>query len=238
MMRGTNIERLVKELFITYIEESERLRDKYHFSTICETQGGEGKPKKTHVTGLFPQGYPEHEVIRLKYLRGTKKRAGAMATLSPELEIKEGTLADCIRLFKLNSPSDPYIFRLYSSSLHRERLFRDGAISIYPNSTGELEPAILELIRAIEDYFIHPQCMIYSMDINLLDYIDKNHLLFTYPFLSKLLVYLKHTKHINENEMYALADKRFADYKHRAQIIRLIQTESIQNAIYGILKSR
>lgn len=225
-MRSTDIENLVKKLFNTYIEESETLRGCYHFSTICKDIGG----VKTHITGLYPIGFSEDEAIRLKYLRGKKKRVGAVATISPEIEIKEGILADCIRLFKLNSPSDPYVFRLYSSSLLRERLFRDGAISIY-SSKEELESAILEVICAIEEYFIHPQRMIYNMNVNLLEYIDKNHSFFTYPFLSKLIIYLRHTKSRDENELYSLADKRFSDYKYRTQIIRLALTESIHRVI-------
>lgn len=225
-MRSTVIESLVKKLFNTYINESETLRGVYHFSTICKDIGG----VKTRITGLYPIGFSEDEAIRLKYLRGKMKRVGAVATIFPELEIKEGILADCIRLFKLNSPSDPYVFRLYSSSLLRKRLFRDGAISIY-SSKEELESAVLEVICAIEEYFIRPQCMIYNMDVDLLEYIDKNHSFFTYPFLSKLIIYLRHTKSRDENELYSLAEKRFSDYKYRTQIIRLALTESIHRVI-------
>ena len=102
-MRSTDIESLVKKLFNTYINESETLRGVYHFSTICKDVGG----VKTHITGLYPIGFSEDEVIRLKYLRGKMKRVGAVATIFLELEIKEGILADCIRLFNLNSPSAP-----------------------------------------------------------------------------------------------------------------------------------
>ena len=207
-MRSTDIESLVKKLFNTYINESETLRGVYHFSTICKDIGG----VKTRITGLYPIGFSEDEAIRLKYLRGKMKRVGAVATIFPELEIKEGILADCIRLFKL------------------KRLFRDGAISIY-SSKEELESAVLEVICAIEEYFIRPQCMIYNMDVDLLEYIDKNHSFFTYPFLSKLIIYLRHTKSRDENELYSLADKRFSDYKYRTQIIRLALTESIHRVI-------
>jgi len=62
-------------------------------------------------------------------------------------------------------------------------------------------------------------------------YIDKNHSFFTYPFLSKLIIYLRHTKSRDENELYSLADKRFSDYKYRTQIIRLALTESIHRVI-------
>ena len=214
-MRSTVIESLVKKLFNTYINESETLRGVYHFSTICKDLGG----VKTRITGLFPIGFSEDEAIRLKYLRGKMKRIGAVATIFPELEIKEGILADCIRLFNL-----------YSSSLLRKRLFRDGAISIY-SSKEELESAVLEVICAIEEYFIRPQCMIYNMNVDLLEYIDKNHSFFTYPFLSKLIIYLRHTKSRDENELYSLAEKRFSDYKYRTQIIRLALTESIHRVI-------
>lgn len=229
-MRSTDIKSLVKKLFNTYINESETLRGVYHFSTICKDVGG----VKTHITGLYPIGFSEDEVIRLKYLRGKMKRVGAVATIFLELEIKEGILADCIRLFNLNSPSDPYVFSLYSSSLLRKRLFRDGDISIYSSiysSKEELESAVLEVICAIEEYFIRPQCMIYNMNVDLLEYIDKNHSFFTYPFLSKLIIYLRHTKSRDENELYSLADKRFSDYKYRTQIIRLALTESIHRVI-------
>lgn len=225
-MRSAVIESLVKKLFNAYINESETLRGVYHFSTICKDIGG----VKTRITGLYPIGFSEDEAIRLKYLRGKMKRVGAVATIFPELEIKEGILADCIRLFNLNSPSDPYVFRLYSSSLLRKRLFRDGAISIY-SSKEELESAVLEVICAIEEYFIRPQCMIYNMNVDLLEYIDKNHSFFTYPFLSKLIIYLRHTKSRDENELYSLAEKRFSDYKYRTQIIRLALTESIHRVI-------
>ena len=109
-------------------------------------------------------------------------------------------------------------------------MFRDGAISIY-SSKEELESAVLEVICAIEEYFIRPQCMIYNMNVDLLEYIDKNHSFFTYPFLSKLIIYLRHTKSRDENELYSLADKRFSDYKYRTQIIRLALTESIHRVI-------
>lgn len=101
-MRNIQIESLVKKLFNTYIEESEILRDNYHFSTICKDTGG----IKTHITGLYPIGFSEDEAIRLKYLRGKKKRVGAVATISPELEIKEGILAGYY-------PNNPH---LYSSN--------------------------------------------------------------------------------------------------------------------------
>ena len=228
-MKSTHIENLIKKHLITHIENSEELKGRYNFLTIRKELGDN---KLLSISGLFPVGFSEDEAIRLKYLRGKHKRMGAIATISPELEIKEGVLADCIRLFKLNNPSDPYIFRLYSFHLlHKKRLFRDGAISIYPNSCGDIEDSVLEMIGAIEEYFIKPQSMIYRMSVNLLEYIDKNHQLFTYPFLTKILIYLKNTENINDNEMHSLANKRFSDYKYRTQIMRIVQTSSIYNLL-------
>ncbi len=171
--------------------------------------------KNYKINGLFVND-TQKDYIQLKKLTGSHKEYGAIASFSIEMVIKTGLIAREILRSKFSFIEDMYIFRLYSSNLVKNSFFRNGGtVSFYQNKAVTLENQVYKFIENIEKFFIKPEIMIYTVDNELLEFIDNNYESFKYPFFTKAIVYSHNNENLTEEDLMSLGIKRFSDYKHR-----------------------